>query len=201
MKKLQGMGSMVALATLVTSCAMPDNPPVSINCPESIRDDINDNVVLTGEGVCRIGAGVTITGRVQASEGATVTVVGTVDGNIHKTSYGDVIVDGGTVNNIFESGPGDVKVMNSSLVKGVIDESGTGSIYVTDSIVENRITEVEDGSITIQSGFVTGDVGESDAGDIVIDAMSSVDGDVREGGEGTCNIDLDVVTGVVDCYM
>lgn len=99
-----------------------------------------------------IGPNQTIEANIFITNG-TLTVRGTVEGNIYEFGAGSVIVNGGLVKgNIEESSGGAIRVTNGGEVEGNLDEQGNGAAVV--------------------SGFsiVKGNVFESGAGDIIIDA-------------------------------
>lgn len=175
---------------------------IEISCPSTINQNIEDSVTLVGSGTCVLASGFEMTNDVTVSEGVSFTVRGTVDGKIDEIGRGNVVVNGGSVNNdIIETGPGAVRVLNGGVVSGKIDESGTGSVVLNNGSLENDALEADKGAINvIEDSFVSGNVDESSKGSVKVDSSSVVEGNVFEEGRGNCNkVDPDSVEGVVDC--
>lgn len=188
------------LSGLIISRASADE--ITITCPTTINQDIEDTVKLVGSGYCILARGFEMTNDVKVTRGVSFIVRGTVDGKISETGEGNVIVRGGVVNNdIIETGSGVVRVVGGGVVTGKIDESGPGNVLVNNGSVDNDVLESGLGAVNIiADSFVAGNVDESGKGSVAVDSSSLVEGNVFEEDAGHCiNVDPDSVEGVVDC--
>lgn len=130
-----------------------------VGLPTAAQAD--DDVVRYGNYTVR--AGTTIDGNLIVRNG-TLTIYGTVDGNVG------------------QSGSGSVHVMRSGEVDGNITEYGTGGVSVAGE-VDGNIAERDSGDVIIDStGDVDGNVGERSSGTVRI--RGDVDGNVGEAGTG-----------------
>lgn len=144
-------------------------------CPAGDR---NGNLDLTGD--CAIEG--RVKGNVKIKNG-TLTVLGTVEGNIEQEGAGSVIVtaEGSVKGNLKEQGDGDVEV--SGTVDGNIEEEGSGNVVVQGTVTGN-VKEKDAGSVEI-GGTVQGNVEEEGAGNVTITASGVVHGNVTEKNAGT----------------
>ncbi len=149
----------------------------STTCPRVL---IKSKITPTGfcyltapvEGKIDIVDGTLIIGAVRVDQkidqygaGGVVVLRGaTVRGNITETGAGDIVVDGETGGNLFESDAGDVIVGATGVVKGIVTEASDGSVLI--------------------SGRVGGNVSESGAGDVVVETTGIVQANAMESGPG-----------------
>jgi cytoskeletal protein CcmA (bactofilin family) len=161
-----------------------------------------DDVTRTGTYTVR--AGQTIDGDLKVSSG-TVTILGTVKGNVTQTGTGAVIVgSSGTVEgNVAESGSGGVRVAGT--VEGNVSEKATGNVVLPlGGHVDGNIAERDAGNLTIASSLngnayeygsgylllgknarVDGNVYERDNGNLYLYRGAQIEGDISEGGSGS----------------
>jgi hypothetical protein len=201
MKKSNGFLAAIA-AVLTTLVAFPASAEQTITCPALINRDIDESVVLVGQGTCTLAARATISGEVTVTDGVSFTVRGKVDGKIDEIGIGQIVINGGTVyNEILETGDGSVRVINLGRVTGQIDESGPGSIEVNKSSVDGDLIESGSGNASaIYGSRVSGNIIESEGGNVAVDATSGVAGNVFEEARGNCVAVVESsVEGVVDC--
>lgn len=136
-----------------------------------------DDISRTGS--YTVPAGRTIDGDLTVS-GGTVTIHGTVKGNVKQTGNGTVVIGarGLVEGNVDEYGAGDITVYGT--VKGNVTERVAGHTRVeAGALVEGNAAETGDGSIAVR-GTVKGNVTERDAGSASI--VGAVDGNVIEAG-------------------
>ncbi len=158
-----------------------------------------DDVYYTGNTVIRSSQ--TISANIFITNG-TLTVLGTVEGNIYEFGAGSVIVNGGLVKgNIEESSGGLIRVTNGGEVEGNLDEAGLGSAFVTNfSIVKGNVFESGAGDIIVDASLVEGNLDEKGAGSVRVRNASLVKGNVFEIQAGTCTVDAtSEVEGSVEC--
>src|SRR5690606_8816572 len=112
--------------------------------------------------------------------GGTVTIHGTVEGNVRQIGKGSVIVgkSGEVDGNITESGAGSVKVRGD--VDGNVSERGNGAVRVYRSgEVDGNVSERGAGKLVVR-GSVDGNVSEKGKGHVLIHRTAEIDGDVTE---------------------
>lgn len=142
-----------------------------------------DDVVFRGNKT--IPAGQTLEKDVTIIDG-TLTVRGTIEGNVRQKGVGSVIVDGGLIKgNIDESEGGVVTIESEGVVEGNIQEEDNGSVEVLgDSLVKGNIWERNAGVVRISGSLVEGNIYEFDFGNLSIVADSLIKGNVRERDKG-----------------
>ena len=125
-------------------------------------NDNNGELVLFGD--VTIEEGETVTRNIRIIDG-TLTVLGTVSGNIRQIGDGSVTVaDGGLVTgNIRERGDGDITIIDA-FADGNLHEQGDGSIaFLGDSIIRGNAQEHGPGGIDIDAAAtVSGNIDERD---------------------------------------
>jgi len=144
-----------------------------------------DDVTRTGNYTVR--AGQTIDGDLKVSSG-TLTILGTVKGNVTQTGTGAVIVgSSGTVEgNLAESGSGGVSV--SGTVEGNVSEKASGNAVIAlGGHVDGNIAESDDGNLTIKSSL-NGNAYEYDGGYLLLGKNARIDGNVYERNNGNLYI-------------
>lgn len=124
----------------------------------------DDDVYRTGNYTVR--AGQTIDGDLTVRDG-TVTIHGTVDGDVRQIGKGSVIVSrtGKVDGNITESGKGAVRIHGE--VDGNVSENGKGHVFV------------------YGTAEIDGDVTERKAGNLYVYRGADVEGDLSENGKGS----------------
>lgn len=134
--------------------------------------------------------------------GGTLTVLGTVEGNIRQFGAGDIVVDGGVVEgDIDEDGDGGIVITAEGEVRGNATERGFGDILIEeDGLLTGNATERSDGDIRLEFGAtVEGDAVESGMGAVtLIDSL--LEGNIVERGPGAISVTDAEVQGNVDEY-
>ena len=132
---------------------------------------VKGNIKVNGGTVTIHG---TVDGNIEASKSDMITVTGIVHGNIKadSTSRGQIKVDGTVDGNVIHEGSGAIEI-NGGSVGGNIDMKGSGNVAVNDF-------STVDGNIKSEGG-----------GSVDVDGSSTVvDGDVQNPGGGPCTVDL-----------
>ncbi len=158
-----------------------------------------DDVYYTQNTV--IGPNQTISANIYITNG-TLTVRGTVEGNIYEFGFGSVVVNGGLAKgNIEETAGGSIRVLNTGEVEGNLTEMGNGSATVSSfSLVKGNVFESDGGDIIVDSSLVEGNLEEAGAGSVIVRNVSLIKGNVFESEAGTCKVDsTSDVEGSVEC--
>lgn len=156
-----------------------------------------DDIVYMGD--TTIAADETIEDNIRIVDG-TLTILGTVEGNIRQSGAGSVVVDGGLVTgNIDEDGDGDIVITAEGEVTGNITERGFGDILIEeDGLLTGNAAERGFGGIRLESGAtVEGNLDESGPGDVVL-IDSLLEGNLIERGPGAITVTDAEVRGNID---
>ena len=202
----------VKKAALVASVAALVAGPVGAMDYEGDQNFVGNKDILAGD---------TVKGNVTIRNG-TLTVWGTVEGNITQWGSGGVIVDGadgeGLVKgNIKERDDDSVDVYNGGIVEGNIDERGSGEesgdvnlfggedvngfcIDGEESLVKGNIFERGTGDVFVGCSTVEGNIEERDVGNVDLENFGFVKGNVCERGDGEVEVDnTSTIDGNIDC--
>jgi len=158
---------MAALSALMTG---PVSADVTCGAAQAAPGTTDDNITVAA-GVCTIGAGHIVNGNVIITDGASLIVRGTINGNTEASGSGFTFFDAGsTINgNAIHEGSGTIFAgcsvgIGTITIAGNIEQKGTGAAGVNFSeggdclapivVTGNIINESPSGSIKLFSGSV-----------------------------------------------
>lgn len=149
------------------------------------------NVIVGNQhfvGDTTIAAGDTVLGNVTIRRG-TLTVEGTVEGNIVQLGAGDVLVGscdffsfGIVRGSIYELGSGDVFICFGS-VEGDVNERGSGSVFGNTGSIIGNVSESFEGEVLVTMTYIEGDIVERGPGDVEF-SDDQLEGNIHESGDG-----------------
>lgn len=149
---------------------------------------------VTRTGDYTVEAGKVVRGDLTVRRG-TVTILGTVTGDVRQKGKGSVVVGtGGEVEGtVKESGKGSISLERGSEVGGGLEESGVGSIKIYGSVGTDPdggyVEESGKGSVIVgKSGRVHGNVWEKNSGNVRVNRGGELAGQIIERGPGLVRV-------------